>query len=483
MAQAWSHQPPAIQHMLDNPATLLEAWMGTGKTYMTMSVIDQIQKSDAAILILCPATVVGVWSGQAERHFPGRFNVLPLDRKAGTTKEKERKLHAALKIQRVRGQKLIVVVNYESAILEPLKTLLLLANWDIVICDESQRIKGHNTQIGKLAAQLHHCSKKRICLTGTPMPHGPGDIFSQYRFLDPSIFGKYWTHFTRQYAVISQHIPGKVDKWVRQDEMRQKIAKLRYHIPKDVLVLPERQDITIECELGGAGRKAYIDMLRESILEVRRMIDGGEDQTAVASAMNGGVKFLRLLQLAQGYVKTEDGDEVVTDSSKRRELLDLLDQTDEPVCVYGWFRHDLEIVKTCCEMLGRRYGEISGSRKDLGVASTMPDDIDVMAVQCKSGGSGIDLTRARIGIVLNTGFISPGDYDQMMARQYRPGQTKNVVFYHLLTKGTVDTHVMKSRQQKRDVVQALIEDIGKMSSDNGFLQNMAVNDALSAFFG
>ena len=459
MAQAWSHQPPAIQHMLANPATLLEAWMGTGKTYMTMSVIDQLENESAAILILCPATVVGVWSGQAERHFPGRFTVLPLDKKAGSTKEKEKKLQAALKIQHVRSQKLIVVVNYESAILEPLKSLLLRYNWDIAICDESQRIKGPTTQIGKLVALLHYRSKKRMCLTGTPMPHSPGDIFSQFRFLDPSIFGKYWTHFTRQYAIMNRNIPGKVDQWINQEEMRQKIAKLRYHIPKDVLVLPERQDITIECELESAGRKAYIDMLRESILEVRRMIDGGQDETVVASAMNGGVKFLRLLQLAQGYVKTEDGDEVVTDSSKRRELLDLLDQTDEPVCVYGWFRHDLEIVKKCCEILGRRYGEISGSRKDLGVASTMPDNIDVMAVQCKSGGSGIDLTRARIGIVLNTGFISPGDYDQMMARQYRPGQTQNVVFYHLLTKGTVDTHVMKSRQQKRDVVQALIEDM------------------------
>lgn len=82
-----------------------------------------------------------------------------------------------------------------------------------------------------------------------------------------------------------------------------------------------------------------------------------------------------------------------------------------------------------------------------------------MAVQCKSGGSGIDLTRARIGIILNTGFISPGDYDQMMARQYRPGQTKNVVFYHLLTDKTVDVQILKSRQQKRDIVKSLIVDI------------------------
>lgn len=457
--QAWSHQPPAIQHMLENTSTLLEAWMGTGKTYMTMEVISRIQPHNAKILILCPATVVGVWSGQSDRHFPGVFNVLPLDKKAGNTREKADALRQAMKLQSAMHQKLIVVVNYESAILKPLCDALLQTQWDIVICDESQRLKGQGTQTSKLAAKLTPLAKKRICLTGTPMPHGPGDIFGQYRFLNPQVFGKFWTHFTRTYAVMSQHIPGKVDKWVNEDQFRANVAKLRYHIPKDVLVLPERQDITVECDLEYAGRRAYVEMLQESIVEIRQRIEDGEDQTQIASAMNGGVKFMRLLQLAQGYVKTEDGEEVVTDSSKRRELLDLLEQTDEPVCVYGWFRHDLDIVRKCCEILGRRYGEISGSRKDLGVASTMPGDVDVMAVQCKSGGSGIDLTRARIGIVLNSGFISPGDYDQMMARQYRPGQTRNVVFYHLVTRKTVDEHVLKSRQQKRDVVQALIDDI------------------------
>ena len=57
------------------------------------------------------------------------------------------------------------------------------------------------------------------------------------------MFGKFWTHFTRQYAVFNKYIPQKIDSWINQDEMAKKIATLRYHIGPEVLVSPERQDI------------------------------------------------------------------------------------------------------------------------------------------------------------------------------------------------------------------------------------------------
>ena len=80
----------------------------------------------------------------------------------------------------------------------------------------------------------------------------------------------------------------------------------------------------------------------------------------------------------------------------------------------------------------------------------------MLGVQCKSGGAGIDLTKARIGILLNSGLMSPGDYDQLMARQHRPGQTRNVLFYHLVSRGTVDVKIATARREKRDVVKELI---------------------------
>jgi SNF2 family DNA or RNA helicase len=102
---------------------------------------------------------------------------------------------------------------------------------------------------------------------------------------------------------------------------------------------------------------------------------------------------------------------------------------------------------------------VSGSRKDLSDAGKFPDNVDILGVQCKSGGAGIDLTKARIGILMNSGLMSPGDYDQLMARQHRPGQTHNVIFYHLVTRGTVDVTINTARREKRDVIAELVSKI------------------------
>lgn len=462
--QTWDHQPPAIDHMVNQPSTLLECVMGGGKTFMTIETIRRcVPRGTGKVLVLCPAAVVPVWSGEVRKHAPDQFTCVSLSKNLNT-EAKVAAIRDAIMKQPAVGRPIVIVVNYESAIRKELSEELLRMRYNIVVCDESHRIKGHGTQSSKLAWKIGQRADKRIALTGTAMPQGPQDIFAQYRFLDERVFGKFWTHFTRRYAIFNKYIPQKIDSWIHQEEMAQKISTLRYHIGSEVLVLPERQDIIRTVSLSPAGMRAYREMERESIAEIKKQIQTAEgivEKVETAIGTNGAVSFLRLLQLAQGYVTTEDRQEVDTDTEKRKLLLELLEETDEPVCVYGWFKHDLRVIQSCCDILGKRYGEVSGSRKDLTDAGKYPDKVDVLGVQCKSGGAGIDLTRSRIGILLNSGLMSPGDYDQLMARQHRPGQTRNVLFYHLVSRGTVDVKIATARREKRDVVTELINLIAR----------------------
>lgn len=455
--QTWQHQLPAIEYISSQPNALLDACMGAGKSFIIVQSLLQI--SSRRTIILCPTAVLGVWRGQFLSHAPDRFNVVILDGTGGSVKKAE-KIAEGLIRSKCGGLPLVVVVNYETFWRPPVMKVLSGEIWDRIVCDESHKIKAPGAVCSKEAWMLGKRCGSRTGMTGTPMPNGPLDIFGQYRFLQEDIFGRYKTHFLKRYAVFNKYIPQKVDEWINQEEMHEKINLIRYYISKDVLVLPEKQDIIIEVPLSPSGMKAYNEMKRESILELREMIhnvDGEHgERVRIVSAQNGAVRFLRCLQLAQGYSKDEDGDEVDTDTQKRRMLLELLENAGEPVCVYGYFKHDLKVVRDCCDLLQLRYGEISGARKDLTSHSKMPEDIDVMAVQCKSGSSGIDLTRARIAIVMNSGLLSPGDFDQMIARQYRPGQTKDVIYYHLITPKTVDETIAKARQEKKDVVEAIL---------------------------
>ncbi len=439
--------------------------MGTGKTKMAIEVLRKDLSNGGFAIILCPATVVGVWRGECRKHAAGVFEVLALDKKTMNSKRKAELIAENVAYCRMHRRALLVIVNYESAITPAISEKILGMHWDVAICDESQRIKGHGSITSKLASKLHFLAKRRICLTGTPMDNDPGDAFAQYRFLNPELFGRFWTHFTRHYAVMNKHIPQKVDKWINTEEFAQKYKSIRYRITKDVLDLPDCQHVRREVSLTGEGLRLYRQMRSEMLAEISQL---GDDPETIkrAVAANGAVRYLRLLQLAQGYVKTEEQELVSTDSCKKRLLLELLEQTDEPVCVYGCFTPDLASVRECAALLGRRYGEVSGRRKDLTPESKYPDDVDILGVQCSSGGTGIDLTRSRIGIIMNTGLISPGNYDQMLARQYRPGQDRNVVFYHLITKSTIDENVEKSRQEKRDVIDAIVNWVSEPDKAN-----------------
>lgn len=461
--QLWSHQPGAIQYLAENHAAVIDAWMGTGKSYIAIQNIRKhAEYGQRRFLILCPSAVLGVWRGQFHTHAPGEFEVLVIDGSHNSAKKAEMISDAIRKNSATRP--LVVVVNYETMIRKPVYDVLFRGKWTIVTCDELHKLKGHRTSTSLNAWRIGWGSSRRVGLTGTLMPHDPGDVFAQYRFLDDRIFGKYWTHFTKTYAQMNPNIPNKVAKWLNMEDMQEKVNRIRYHIPRSVLVLPDKHFIDIEVEMSLAGMKHYNEMRKHSITELKRMIEVNPGQTieqiAEASAQNGAVAYMRMLQLAQGYVTADDKTEVSTDTAKRRMLLELLEESmGEKVCVYGWFHHDLAGVRQCCEILGLRYGEISGSRKDLTPHGKFPPEFDVMGVQAKSGSAGIDLTLSRIGIILNTGFISPGDYDQMIARQHRPGQDQQVTYYTLISKGTIEYAIRKARQENRDIVSAVLYDL------------------------
>ena len=494
--QTWQHQLPAIEYMLSHNATLLEAWMGTGKTYMALQVLKRTLTKRGAAIILCPQPVIGVWSGEVAKHLAGELQVLALNG-SQTAEAKAKLLRETVKNCSLTQRPLIVIVNYETAIrgmpmsgtkgserkLTKMAAAILETRWEVSVVDESQRIKAHDSQISRLCQRLGEIVPKRLALTGTPLDDNPGDAFAQLRYLDSSILGKYWTHFVDKYGVRNQNIPGKIDKWINMQDFAKKLAIVRHHIPRSVLVLPERQDITVHVDLSPEGKAAYAKMKKDSIVQLRQIIeDAGGMQSQrwlSAVAVNGGVLFLRLLQMAQGYVYTEGQQALTTCKAKRMALMNLLEQTNEKVCVYGYFREDIEIIRRAGEALGRRVGEISGSRKDLTETSKFPDHIDVMAVQVKSGSVGIDLTAARIGIIMTTGFISPGSFDQLMARQYRPGQTKSCVYYHLVCRNTIDETVIRAREKKSQVIEAVLRDaVSEFGGGDSVLATVAADKSL-----
>lgn len=448
----WDHQLRAYHFAMALDAAMLAAHMGTGKTRVAVNTL--LNRRCMRTLILCPVSVRGVWRREFAKHAAEPPEVIVLENGSVAAKTARAMLEMA-RCQALR-RPLVIVVNYEAAKLGAFAAWSLEQDWDCVILDESHRCKAADTAVSKYAAKLGRKARYRLCLTGTPMAHSPLDLFGQFRFLDPGIFGTSWHRFRNQYSVSgplgAHHIVG----YRNQDELAERFALLAYRVEADVLDLPAEQHITLPVALSPPARQAYQQLDRELIADVK---------AGVCTVSNALTRLLRLQQCTSGYLVLDDTNEVVDlADDKAATLADLLDgiSISEPVVVFCRFRHDLDKIREVAESTGRHYGELSGRRKDLTEHAQMPETIDLLGVQISSGGVGIDLTRACYAVYYSPG-LSLGDYQQSLARVNRPGQTRPVLYYHIVASDSVDEKVYDALAEKKDVIEAVFARMAEIS--------------------
>lgn len=451
---AWLHQKQAywFGEQLDSLGLLMD--MATGKSKVVVDLIAN--RGHLRTLIIAPPAVVNVWPKQFRVHAvdPPKVVAPRIKTSKGSrtsVAQRAEEIAAALKYTPA-SQPLVCVVNYDSIFRTPMDKLLLDQQWDFIVLDESHRIKAPGGKTSMYCGKLGKKAANRAILTGTPMPHSPLDVYAQYRFLDPGIFGTSFATFRARYALMGGFNGHEVLGYQRQDELAEKMYSIAFRVmATDVLNLipPIHEDRF--CTLEPAARKIYADLYDNMVADV------GTGQVVSDNAL---VRLLRLQQVTSGAMPVDDPDtgdrEMVVISEAKKELLaDVMEDfaTDEPVVVFCRFTHELKQVEAVCEKQGRRYGELSGPRKDgLTDDSTMRDDIDVLGCQIASGGVGIDLTRARYVIYMSTGHNN-GDYEQSLARVQRPGQERQVVYYHLHCEDTIDEGVAQALANRQSVVE------------------------------
>ena len=436
---AWAHQTEALEFISDKPGAMLAMDMGTGKSRV---IVDLIARKDyQKVLILAPLSVVGnVWPGEFAKHAPGLLCVLPLV--GQNTKKRQEAAAKALD----SGRPTAIVMNYDAVWRQSFGDWAMKQNWDLLVMDESHRIKAPGGVASRYCSRLSDRVRHRVALTGTPMSHSPLDIYAQYRALDKSIYGTSFTRFRSRYAVMGGYNRMQVVGYQREAELRDLFYSRAYRVESDdVLDLPSTLSVNLMCELGREGQRLYSEMADEFIADVA----GGQ-----ITASNALSRLLRLQQITSGYGRLEDGTDVEVDTSKAKVLEDTLtDIGREPVVVFTRFVHDLDVVHRIAAKVGIPSYEVSGRRKDLSEWTS-----GVLAVQIQAGGLGLDLTLARYAIYYSLGF-SLGDYSQSMARLHRPGQTHPVEYIHILASGTVDETVMDALARREAVIDHILEEV------------------------
>lgn len=455
MTKLWAHQEEAVTLALQYDSFMFAHDMGCGKSFESIELANRLKSR--LILILCPKSVISVWPKEFEKHSPKKFDILPLT--TGTVKQKAARLEKQISFTRMHKRRLVVVVNYESAWRAGLGPIykgkrivklgaLLDIVWDLVICDESHRLKSPKSKTSWFAYKISQLKKAkyRLALTGTPMPHSPLDIYAQFRFLDWAIFGKNYTQFKARYAI--EKDLGDFKKIVgfqRQDELKAKFYQRAHRVMAcDVLDLPPVMHETRTCELSPKAHRIYHQLETEFVAWL-------DENDGMVSANNVLTKLLRLGQIAGGYLQMDNGESEFIDSSKLDLLKDVFEDLpqEEPIVIFSRFTNEIQRIKELAESMGRPAAELSGNMNQL--AEWQNGEFNVIAIQIRSGGVGVDLTRARYSVYYSTGY-SLGDYLQSLKRTDRPGQLREGLFIHLVVDGTVDVDVYNSLSTKQVIV-------------------------------
>ena len=428
-------------------ALLME--MGTGKSLTAIAITGALSQAGRIrrVLIVAPLSILGVWEEEFQKFaaFPYALAVL-----SGSSAKKLDTL------RHMNGTALqVVVVNYESA--WRLEKALTTWHPDLIIADEGHKIKTHNIAASKAMHRMGAKASYRLLLTGTVITNKAIDVFSQYKFLNPAIYGNSFYAFRNRYFDMvgyGNHTP--VLKKSMEGELTEKLHSISYRATKaECLDLPETTDVIRQIELEPAALRIYRGLVKESYAELA----GGE-----VTATNILTRLLRLSQLTGGFLGNDETAAVEqVSAAKLSALEDILDGAvaeGKKLVIIARFIPEIKAICKLLEKRGLGYSCITGEVKnrDEQVARFQKEP-EVMAFvgQIATAGLGITLTAASTMVFYSLDY-SMSNFEQTKARIHRVGQRMPCTYLYLVAHGTVDEKVLAALESKADLARTLVDD-------------------------
>ena len=428
-------------------ALLME--MGTGKSLTAIAITGALSQAGRIrrVLVVAPLSILGVWEEEFQKFaaFPYALAVL-----SGSSAKKLDTL------RHMTGTALqVVVVNYESA--WRLEKALTAWHPDLIIADEGHKIKTHNIAASKAMHRMGAKASYRLLLTGTVITNKAIDVFSQYKFLNPAIYGNSFYAFRNRYFDMvgyGNHTP--VLKKSMEGELTEKLHSISYRATKaECLDLPETTDVIRQIELEPAALRIYRGLVKESYAELA----SGE-----VTATNILTRLLRLSQLTGGFLGNDETAAVEqVSAAKLSALEDILDGAmaeGKKLVIIARFIPEIRAICKLLEKRGLGYSCITGEVKnrDEQVARFQKEP-EVMAFvgQIATAGLGITLTAASTMVFYSLDY-SMSNFEQTKARIHRVGQRMPCTYLYLVARGTVDEKVLAALESKADLARTLVDD-------------------------
>ena len=430
--------------------------MGCGKTLTTIAVagaLYNLGKIDR-VLVVAPTSVCSVWP-----HDLNQFATFPWEARV-LLGDKKKRLKALNELENWPFKALrIAVINYESTHREGIFEALAAYKPDLIVCDESQRIKNPSAAQSKALHKLGDAAPFRMILSGTPVQNNAVDLYSQYRFLDPAVYGANFYAFKNRYCIMGGYGQHQIVGYRNMDELVGKEHSVAYRVTKEeCLDLPQQTFINRYVQFTDAEQAIYEQLRKSSFLE----LETGENVTATTIL----TMYLRLMQLTGGFLTADESTRPKqVNTAKLDALTDIVDDyvvdAGKKLVIFARFRAEIAAIENLLRLRKIQYGSIYGDvpmeerGKIVEDFQTNPDT-KVFVAQIQTAGLGITLHAASTAVFYSYDY-NYANYAQALARIHRIGQRLPVTYIHLVVDGSIDEKILAALENKEDMAKTVVD--------------------------
>ncbi len=422
--------------------------MGLGKTLQAIAMLAKVYpQEEKSSLIIMPRTLLFNWGSEIRKFCP--------DLDFYTYHGPGRELAEAKKHQ-------LILTTY-ATVRNDIETLKD-EEFYYVILDESQNIKNLQSQISRAAMLLK--AQHRLALSGTPIENNLGELYSLFRFLNPSMFGSI-DEFNSSYGTPIQK-SGDKDAL---HELRKKIypfilRRLKQDVLKD---LPEKIEQTLFVDMSDEQKRFY----EQRRLFYYKMI---KEQIAENGIKKSQFHILQAMSELRQIASIPEAKSDHTIRSPKREILEEQLQDliagGHKVLLFANFLTVLECVGEDLAQSGIDYLLMTGATRDretLVQRFQNDESCKVFLMTLKTGGIGLNLTAADYIFIFDPWWNKAAE-NQAIDRTHRIGQDKTVFSYKLITRGTIEEKILKLQELKSELFNSLI------SSDGASIKSLSEED-------
>lgn len=476
-------QEELVRDLVAERSILIGDDMGLGKTIEAIA-IDQARRKErfARTLIVCPSSVVAVWSEHLNTYTS--VPVIALD-------PKKREDFLQKLAQTNNGY---FVVHWEAVRLLIKDKRFQDTLWFHIVADESHRMKNRKAQQTRALKRLK--TYYRTAMSGTPADNHPHDLWSQLNWLKPTVYTSYWKFYDRYLEWEIAYPSGyrKIKGIKNSSELLKELAPFyRRRLKEKVLQdLPGKYYQRIPINLGRDQRKAYNEMRLDMIAWVEQKKAENKGVLTPLMAQATVAQLVRLQQLAVAYPgeievvrrkhklkeprRNRQTDELITHEWQEHTVVHLTDPSakidavmeilgdagnDKQFVIFSQFKQAVYLLETRLKTANISFVSLTGDTKqtDRGalVEAFQLGKARVFIGTIAAGGVGITLTAASTVIFIDRAW-SPSLNKQAEDRLHRIGQPEAVQVIDLVARDTVDLGRHQRIGQKWNWIEQILGD-------------------------